>query len=359
MRVDFPGYMPEKLPSGAIRHRVRVQGEKRRKITIPVGPDHPDFGNHYWAARGGEQWVAATPAEPMKRSIDWLVARYLEHFEKQVAAGVRSPITLRTRRSILRRMCDITDDDGDRYGGNDIEAPSSAWVKARDAWAHTPAEADNMVKAVRSMYEWALERGEVALNPVKGVKKIHVSQGGAVPWSIEDLKAFKARHPPGTMAHLWLTLEAFTACRIDDARRLGRGHERVRAGRVWLEWQPGKKGSAPVEIPMLPPLYKATRAQKVVGETYLLTQHGRPFASPKALGNRVRKWCEEAGLVDRSSHGIHKAVGELLAELGCTEYTVMSILAHTQAQTSAIYTKGARRRVLAGEAMAVLETVEW
>jgi integrase len=359
MRVDFSGYWAEKLPSGAIRHRVRVQGETRRKIVIPVGPDHPDFGNHYWAARNGEKWVPAKAAEPIKRSLEWLVARYLDHLERQVAAGIRSPLTLRTRRSILRRMCEIRDDDGDRYGGNDVEAPSSAWVKARDAWAHTPAEADNMVKAVRAMYEWALERGEVEVNPVKGVKKIHVSRGGAVPWSVDDLKAFKDRHAPGTMAHLWLTLEAFTACRIDDARRLGRANEQVRAGRVWLVWQPGKKGSAPVEIPMLPPLVKATRAQKLVGSTYLLTAHGRPFASAKALGNRVAKWCEEAGLTDRSSHGIRKAVGELLAEMGCTEYMVMSIMAHTQAQTSAIYTKGARRRVLAGDAMALLESVEW
>jgi integrase len=359
MRVDFPGLIVEQLPSGNRRYQVRAERNKAKKITVPVGPDHPDFGNYYWAARAGEKWEKPKPIEPMRRSLDWLVARYLAHLEKQVAASILSPLTLRQRKSILLRMVEIRDDDGDRYGGNDIEAPSSAWVKARDSWAQTPGAADNMIKSVRAMYEWAVERGEIAVNPVKGVKKIHVSRGGAVAWSVDDLKAFKARHPPGTMAHLWLTLHAFTACRIGDAIWLGRANEFQRDGLTWLQFQPRKKGSALVEIPMMPPLYKATREQVVIGEAYVLTALGRPFQSPEGLRNRVRAWCDEAGLPERSSHGIRKAVAELLAEMGCSQYQIMSIMAHTQAKTSEGYTRGARRRVLAGEAMAVLKSVDW
>ena len=180
-----------------------------------------------------------------------------------------------------------------------------------------------------------------------------------MPWTIDDLRRYRDHHPPGTPAYLCLTLFMFTACRISDAVVLGRANEFKRNGVRTLKWQPSKKGSAPVEIPMLPPLYKATRTSVVQGRTYLLTAHGRPFRSPDALGQKFRKWCREAGLEGRSSHGIRKAAGNLLAEEGCTQYQIMSVHGHTQAKTSEVYTKGVERWKLAAEAMRVLEAMDW
>lgn len=360
MRVKFPGLLAEKLPSGAIRYRVRVEGDKAKRIPIPVGPEHPDFGHHYCAARVGETWQPDQPAaKPQRRTIDWLVQRYIAQLEKWVAAGLYSPSTLKQRRSLLTRMSEIRDIDGDRYGVLDIETPIAAWVKARDEWADRPAEADNMIKAVKAMYRWAEEQEDVSFNPAQPVKAIHKSKGGATPWTAADLKKFRDRHPFGTTAHLWLTLLMFTACRIGDALWLGRGNEVQRDGITWLEWQPRKKGSAFVSIPLLPPLHKATRAQKVVGEAYILGEHGRPFKSVEGLRQRVARWCDEAGLEERSSHGVRKAVAELLAEAGCTQYQIMAVMAHTQAKTSEVYTKGVERRNLAREAVAALAGFEW
>lgn len=151
----------------------------------------------------------------------------------------------------------------------------------------------------------------------------------------------------------------FTACRIGDAVQLGRGHEHDRDGITTLRWQPAKKGSAPVEIPILPPLYKATRASKVQGATYLLNSKGKPFSSPDTLGQMFKRWCLAADLPKRSSHGIRKAAGHLLAQEGCTQYQIMCIHGHTQAQTSEVYTKGVERWRLAKEAMDSLANMEW
>jgi integrase len=359
MRVTYPGLLAEKMPSGAIRYRVRVEGQKHRRIPIPVGPDDPQFGNYYWSARAGEVWQPDAPKAPLQKSLDWLAARYIRHLEKLVEAGLYSPSTLRQRRSLLTRMVEIRDGDGDRYGGLEHTAPTPAWVKARDEWANKPAEADNMIKAVKAMFKWAMEQGDIDHNPAQGVKPIHQSKGGAKPWTAADLRKFRDKHPPGTMPHLWLTLQMFTACRVGDAVWLGRGNEVQIDGITWLRWQPRKKGSAPVELPMLPPLYKAIRAQTVVGEAYILTDRGKPFTDANSMRNKIRKWCDEAGLEDRSSHGVRKAVAELLAELGCTQYQIMSVMAHTQAKTSEIYTKGIERRNLAREAVAMLAGLEW
>ncbi|WP_092896501.1 tyrosine-type recombinase/integrase [Rhodobacter sp. 24-YEA-8] len=90
-----------------------------------------------------------------------------------------------------------------------------------------------------------------------------------------------------------------------------------------------------------------------------MTDHGKPFSSPESLRNRVQKWCAAAGIVGKSSHGIRKAVAVLLAEAGCSQHQIMAIMAHSQAKTSEVYTKGAQRRAMSGDAMQVLAALEW
>lgn len=112
-----------------------------------------------------------------------------------------------------------------------------------------------------------------------------------------------------------------------------------------------------MSLPMAPQLYEATRAQKIQGPTYLLTRFGRPFKSPDGLSRRVENWTAQAGLINRSSHGVRKALGTLLGELGCSELQIMSILSHTNPTTSSIYTRGAERRAMAAAAMKTLGEV--
>lgn len=359
VRVNFPGLLVEKHRNGTPRIRVRVEGDPSRRLHIPVTTDHPDFAHYYHAARAGEVWTPKTPAT-VANSLDWLKGRYLDFLEKMVQAGQMSAATLKQRRSILTRLCDYVGQDGDRYGDCHLNAPTAAFVEIRDSWATVPGAADNLIKTVRAMYRWAIERGMIAHNPAAGIGTINKNpKGGAVPWTAEDLTAFKAAHPPGTMAHLWLTLQAFTACRIGDAIWLGRGQEVTINGQLCLSWQPAKKGSAPVTIPILPPLYTATRAMTLVGPTYLLSEKGQPFASVEALRVRVQRWCTQAGLTERSSHGIRKAMGNWMAQAGCTQHQIMAVMAHTQAKTSEIYTRDANRQILAADGAKALSSLVW
>lgn len=348
VKVSFPGYWVETLPSKAKRHRVwRADGKK--KTTIPVGPDHPEFSAHYAAARHGDPLPA--PPKALDRSIDLLVGKYIAHLERMVKAGIASPLTLKQRRSQLRRMADHLDDDGDRYGVKDYDAPTSAFVAVRNAWIATPGEANNMIGSVRAMYVYAMEEGMIAHNPVAGIKKIAMKKVGATPWTADDIKAFVKRHPKGTTAYAWLALSLFTGCRRGDVILLGRSHEKTIGGATYLEFQPGKKGSAPVVLPMLPQLLDAVRALKVQGPTYLLTEHGKPFSTTASVGGRIRKWCDQAGLENRSAHGVRKALASLLSEVGVPTQAIGAILAHTNTKTTEIYTVGAQRRALADLAL--------
>ncbi len=111
-------------------------------------------------------------------------------------------------------------------------------------------------------------------------------------------------------------------------------------------------------LPMLPQLKRSLRALKVQGPTYILTEYGKPFASTAGMAGRVKDWCRSAGLFDLSSHGVRKAFAELLAEAGCSQHQIMAVMAHTQAKTSEVYTKGAQRRLMAQDAMKVLAGLE-
>jgi len=350
MRLHMPGLTRHKRPDGTWKYRVREDGNAARRVTLPCGPEHPEFQRCYAEARRG-----VTPkieeTDVLPRSFAWLVKKYDRAMTEKVAAKSMHPSTAQQRRAFYARLIP-------EHGDKHMAMPTRAVIDIRDRLAATPGAADNMVKALAALYRWAIDRGYVSDNPAKGVSRINKGKG-AVPWSVDDLRQYRERHPPGTMAHLALTLFMFTACRIGDAAVLGRAHERRDGAVTWLEWQPEKKGSTPVSVPILPPLADAIAAQKVVGPTYLLTAHGKPFASKNALGNWFRDRVREAGLTDRSPHGIRKAAGELLALEGATQYHIMAVHGHTQARTSEVYTSGVNRKKLAAEAMAHLRGMEW
>ncbi|MCC5976404.1 MAG: tyrosine-type recombinase/integrase [Rubellimicrobium sp.] len=306
----------------------------------------------------------ANPADRIAlHSIDWLVNTYLAHLEAMVRAGKCAPGTFKQRRLYYRKLCDFPATygraAGTRFGELHMDMPQEELIAFRDAHAATSGAADNMVKAVKALYRWASERRLTPSNPAIGIAAIHQNQGGARPWMVEDLHAFRAAHPPGSDAHMALTLFMFTAVRVSDAIRLGRDNESLRDGIPWLSWKPAKKGALSVSIPMLPQLFEATRASRVVGRTYLLSARGQPWASTDSFRNRFKDWCVAAGLPDLSPHGIRKAAGHLLAEAGATQHQIMVIHGHALASTSEIYTRGVARQKLARDAMALLGGIAW
>lgn len=354
MKIAYPGLLRELLPSGAVRYRVRVEGDKTRRIPLSITPDHPQFVEIYLAARVGVKLDPAAPAEDraIRGSVGWLAAKHLAAMERAVESGATSPLTLKKRRSVMKILTA-------KYADYAMEVPTAKLVELRDDMIETPAWADSVIEGIRAMYRWATDRRLCNVNPAIGISRIDRGGGGAVPWTADDLRKYRDHHKPGTTAHLTLTLFMFTACRISDAIRLGRRHETMVEGVRALSWSPAKRGSAAVVIPMMPPLYRATRAVKVTGETYLLNQQGKPFATPDSLGQMFRRWSREAGLENRSSHGIRKAAGHLLAQEGCSQYQIMTVHGHTQARTSEVYTKGVERWRMARDAMTALESMDW
>lgn len=51
-------------------------------------------------------------------------------------------------------------------------------------------------------------------------------------------------------------------------------------------------------------------------------------------------------------------MAELMAESGATQHQIMSVMAHTEARTSEIYTAGVQRRALAEGGIAALGALQ-
>lgn len=364
VRLKYPGLVLERRTRGRDRWRVRVESEPNRKITLAVGPDAPDFHEHYLAARAGERIAPAAKVKADPGTMGWLADIYLIHLQRQVAAGTASPLTLKERRNlaeyVLTQRSEQPKSRGRPYRSLPTNIPEVELIAFQHRMADKPGKARNVWKFLRAMYDHGVRLGHCRSNPARAVPAPEYrGGGGAVPWTVEDLEKFRKAHPKGSMAHLALSLFMFTACRIGDAVWLGREQEVRRPVGTWLEWQPRKRGSAFVSLPLLAPLDAAIRSQTVIGPVYLMTEAGKPFASPEALRNRMKKWCASAGLENRSSHGIRKAAGHLMALHGATQYEIMAVHGHANASTSEIYTKTVERMRLGEMAVSRLAGMDW
>lgn len=104
-------------------------------------------------------------------------------------------------------------------------------------------------------------------------------------------------------------------------------------------------------MPLHPDLAEAIAATPVIGsDTYLVTSFGKPFTA-NGFGNKMREWCDEAGLPDCASHGLRKLCLTRLAVAGCTAFEIASISGHKDLREIQIYVEAANRKKLAASAM--------
>lgn len=357
MNFRFPGLKEDYTAAGTRRWRVRAEGNRNKLTKLPMGPREPGFNEHYAAARRGEKLATGKPVRAKTGTLDALCEAFSVWMTEQVEYGQVSPSTLSGRRTGMNHARNTLDLDGDRMGSLDADLPEEAFVHIQDGFGGRTGAADTCIKALRAAYKWGAKRGYPKQCAVFNVERVHKEGGGATPWEASDIKQYLEKHGPGSMARLWFCMAYATHCRISDSPTMGPCNETFHEGVRFIEWQPKKKGSAFVSIPMDDVLCDELKHHEA-RETYLVTERGTPFASSGSLDNRVRKWIIDAGLfgliedtngvankkATRSQHGIRKGVAELMAESGATEFEIMASFGWTEAKTAAVYTKKFDRR---------------
>jgi integrase len=136
--------------------------------------------------------------------------------------------------------------------------------------------------------------------------------------------------------------------RLAPRRRHPHGPQHIHNGVLTITQE--KTGTL-VSIPVHPKLREIIAATKSVGvKTYLVTHQGKGYIAPR-FGNLFRNLCNEACCPGVSAHGLRKATATRLADIGCSEHEIASILGHTSIAVVEFYTRAANRKRLAQSAM--------
>ena len=333
----------------------------RPKVRLHEKPGTTAFDREVSAAQLGIPYSPAEkpapdtrprPAKAAPTSLRWLIEEYM----RRKVAG-QAPATRNTKRRVLDAMClETTLSRSGRPNGEmayRLIEPRHI-VLLRDEKVGKPEAANHRIKVLSSMFAWAIEAGLAKDNPAEKVKKMPPVGDGHHTLNEDELARFEQQHPLGTKARLAFAIFRYTGLRVCDAAVFGRQHLYLSTradGEQELRFRirPKKTGNSSaviVDMPVLPPLADAIALADKTNLTFLRTEFGKAF-SEKGLGNRMRKWFDEAGLTHCSSHGIRKADATIAAENGATGHQLMGMLGWTTLKQAEKYTRAAQRKTLA------------
>jgi len=332
------------------RHgNVRVYFRKGgQKIRLRSKIDTPEFLEEYRYAMVG-QHPSQISKPPSNRARPGTLRELVEGYYESAAFRTLGDRTRRVRRQILDRFCQYQDAGRQPFAGLEPRH-LMMW---RDKFTETPEAANGTIKALRQVYKYAIIYGHHDSNPAAEVENLPSKGDGHTPWTEEDVEDFEAVHPIGSTARLAMALALYTGQRKGDLIRLGRQHIEFHDGREGLGFtQQKNRKRKPVTlwVPIALELREIIDTTPTGDLTFIQTAFGRPF-SEGGFGNRFRKWCNEAGLHGLSIHGLRKTASAVLAENGCTEQEIMAITGHSTSKEIIRYTRSARQRTRAANAM--------
>lgn len=325
---------------GKLRWRWRKTGFATYYFRNP--PDTAGFKDELAACQAGAP-IRAGEGRCIPRSVADLVARYYgsTNFNRGGSDDQR-----RRRLLIESFRQPFADDLVTNFRWDHIEAILAERAKKVVKGSRTvggPFAAQSLRKQLRRLFSYAKRLDWIADNPVDDAERINTPKTpGFYSWSEEDIAMYQAHHALGTRARLALELMLWTGQRRGDARLLGPEH--VKNGQIVI--RQGKTGTV-LWLPAAPQLVEAISAMQRVGfKAFLVTDYGKPF-SRAGFGNKMRSWCDEAGLPQCTAHGLRKAMARRLAEAGESQQAIKAVGGWKGDAEVSTYTAGADQRRLA------------
>ncbi|WP_428331935.1 tyrosine-type recombinase/integrase [Novosphingobium sp.] len=348
----------EKLPKnvsawidrhGKRRYRWRKGG---RTVYLNAHPNTPEGRKELDALVAG---VAATKHDRhVHGTVAWAASRF---FVSTTFTGGKSPSTQRTSRLILEKfVAEFATQRIIDWRFDHIEAvlATAATKRQNDKgrWIGGPSAAMNLRGELLPFFDYAFKLLSITKqSPVAQAGSITVPKGGFHTWTDLEIAQFRKHWKVGTKARLALEIFLWTAQRRGDASRFGRKHL---AG-AQIEVTPAKtRNSSGVTLSLTAPpqLLEAIAAMSVTGtDTFLVNDYGKPY-SVAGLGNKMREWCDAAGLPQCSAHGLRKAAARRAAENGASNQELKAVGGWTTDSQVAVYTAAVEQKRMAEQAMA-------
>lgn len=363
MKRKRPRFLPQYVTvftdrHGKKRYRYRRTGYAGGYFKTDLGTDefreeYRSFGESKLEQRPiAGKWAPGTAGD--------LVARY-------VSSPTRLGPSLTTQAKVRRIVDSFRDEHGHRYVADFTFEAIDTIISRKRVKVLGGKRPEGGIEAARKLrkelmrlFDYAEKIGMRPLgsNPVRHSEKVRVAAGerskGYHTWTEAEIAQYRARHKIGTNARLAMELMLWTGQRRSDAYRLGPAD--VLDGRFALKQ--AKTGKA-LLIKLVEPLEKAIAAvERPEGApAFLLTSHGKPYTNA-GFGNKMREWCDEAGLPNCTAHGLRKAMMRRLAERGLANRTLKSVSGHSGDDEVSLYTEAANQTQLADDAIALVAAWE-
>ena len=350
--------MPRRLPEGCVedpdRHgniRIYYRAKGRKKVRIRATPWTPEFMAFYEEAKSGIAPVARATIQ--LDTWRWLCVRYLAECSEYKWLDAK---TQKRYKLILEATYDEPIAPGSPKLYRDFPISKfdvDAVEVLRDRKIDVPEAANNRLKAIRNVFKFGLKKKYTPSNPARDVSYFKTGSTGHHTWDVDEVAQYIRRHPVGTKAYLALALMLFTGQRPSDAIRFGRQH--ARAGKLtFTQHKNRNRKPKRLTLPLLPILERIIAASPCGDLTYLVNQYGCAFTDG-GFNVRMRRWCDQAVLLNCTAHGLRKAGATLAAENGATAHQLMAIFGWDTLKQAELYTRAADQKRLAGAAMHMLE----
>ena len=335
-RLRMPKYVQHFIDrTGRPRFYLRRRGFKR--ISLPGLPYSPAFMAAYEDAlhrTGGMEPIGRSRYG--QDSISSLIALYYSS-GRFARLAPDSKATIRARLERLRTA----------HGTKRFTALRKHHIRQMmDKLSAKPNAANNLLRTIRLLLNFAKERELLSSNPADNIAKLSISKDGWKAWSEDEIAAYQRYWPIDTRAYLAFALFLYTAQRRTDVWKMCRAH--IVANTISVAQQKTKQRLA---IPIHPQLAAAIEFVPTAQLSFILNKNNRPFKSAAAFGNWFGKCVQAAGLKGVSAHGLRKAACRRLAEVGCSAHEIQAISGHKTLSELETYTKSASQKHLANSAM--------
>ena len=310
-------------------------------------PNGRDFTDEFWKAYyGAESAILGSEAQSprAKRLKVGSVNAALAAFYRSGQFVNLAANTRRTVRTSLER--DFRPDFGEARIAQFLPRNVADIIDEKAKTA--PAGAKVLLTALRAFTRYCLGAGLLRKDPAADVLPPKHKSKPIYTWDEDQIAAFEARWPIGSLPRLALALHLYTGQRLSDTTQMGWQH--VRNGMIHITQE---KTKTPVSIPVHIELQRILDALPRNNLTFLLNGNGAPFKHGYVA--RFKEWCLAAALpAECTSHGLRKAACRRLAEAGYSVHEIASISGHKTLGEIERYTRAVNCEHLARRAIAAI-----
>jgi integrase len=335
MKCDLPYVDAFRDRHGKARYYFRRKG---KRVKLPGEPGSQDFVAAYNAALEAKPVVQITTAKAgtfgALREV-YLASAEFDNLAQSTRTYWRYVIDQICRRPNKSGIGAVADNPVNMLERHHI-------LEWRDGMKKTPGAANTMLRVLKVLLTFSVDRKFRKDNPALGIKEL---KGGRFrSWTDTELLAFEERWLIGTVERTAYALALYTGQRRSDVARMKWS---MIAGDVLMIRQ--QKTGTDMAIPLHPELKTALAAVKPRSEKAILVNaSGNPFHVVH-LGKTIADAIDAAQLpADCVMHGLRKTTARKLAELG---QRARALTGHLSADMEREYERDADQKKMATAAV--------